>query len=100
MTSTGPSAQFFQKPETGFDAFDPAHTSPLVCWLASPAAANVSGNVFIVWGKEITVLGPPTKAATYHATEAWSVAEVGKHVGRHFEGKLPIKDSFIMPNNF
>ena len=100
MTSTGPSAQFFQKPESGFDAFDPAHTSPLVCWLASPAAANVSGNVFIVWGKEITVLGPPTKVATYHASEAWSVAEVGKQVGGHFEGKHPIKDSFIMPNNF
>ncbi len=100
MTSTGPSAQFFDKPETGFDAFDPAHTSPLVCYLASPAAANISGNVFIVWGKEITVLGPPTKAATFHAAEAWSVAEVAKHVGGHFQGKLPIKDSFIMPNNF
>ena len=100
MTLTGPTAQFFQKPETGFDAFDPAHTSPLVCYLASPAAANVSGNVFIVWGKEITVLGPPTKTATFHAAEAWSVAEVAKHVGGHFQGKQPIKDSFIMPNDF
>jgi hypothetical protein len=46
------------------------------------------------------VLGPPTKAATWHAADAWTVAEVGKQVGRHFEGKHPIKDSFIMPNNF
>jgi len=100
MTLTGPSAQFFQKPESGFDAFDPAHTSPLVCWLASPAAANVSANVFIVWGREITVLASPVKAATYHAPESWSVGEVGRQLGAHFLGKQPVKDSFITPNTF
>ena len=100
MTLTGPTAQFFQKPETGFDALDPAHTSPLVCWLASPSAANVSGNVFIVWGREISVLASPSKAATYHASDAWTVGEVGRHLGAHFAGKQPVKDSFITPNTF
>jgi 3-oxoacyl-[acyl-carrier protein] reductase len=100
MTLTGPTAQFFQKPESGFDAFDPIHVTPLVCYLASPAAANISGNLFIVWGKEINVLGHPTKVGDFHAREAWTVEEVAKQVGGFFQGKQPIKDSFITPNNF
>ncbi len=100
MTLTGPTAQFFQKPESGFDAFDPIHVTPLVCYLASPSAANISGNLFIVWGKEIEVLGHPTKVARFDAGGAWSVDEVAKQVGGFFQGKQPIKDSFITPNNF
>jgi hypothetical protein len=41
--------------EEGFDAMAPENVSPLVGWLASPAAADVSGQVFIVWGSEITL---------------------------------------------
>ena len=100
MTLTGPTAQYFEKPESGFDAFDPVHSTPLVCYLASPAAANISGNVFIVWGKEILVLGHPKKTGEFHAGEAWSYDEVAKHVGGFFQGKHPIKDSFIMANDF
>lgn len=100
MTLTGPTAQFFQKPESGFDAFDPIHVTPLVCWLASPAAAHVSGNVFIVWGREIAVLSGPAKAGEFHAADAWNVDEVGRQLGGFFAGKAPIKDSFITANDF
>ncbi len=41
--------------DEGFDAMAPENVSPLVGWLASPAAADVSGQVFIVWGSEITL---------------------------------------------
>jgi NAD(P)-dependent dehydrogenase (short-subunit alcohol dehydrogenase family) len=42
--------------ESGFDMVAPENISPLVGYLASPAAATVSGQVFIVWGDEVQVV--------------------------------------------
>jgi NAD(P)-dependent dehydrogenase (short-subunit alcohol dehydrogenase family) len=41
--------------EGQFDEWDPANISPVVGWLASPAAADVTGQVFIVWSDEVQV---------------------------------------------
>ena len=41
--------------DTKFDALDPANISPLVCWLGSPEAAGVTGQVFLVAGDRIGV---------------------------------------------
>ncbi len=100
MTLVGQTAQFFEKPEEGFDTFDPDNVSPLVAWLASPAASNVSGNVFIVWGKQIAVMEYPKHAADFESDAAWTVESVGRELGRFFEGKEPVKDSFIVPSVF
>lgn len=100
MTLVGQTAQFFEKPEEGFDTFAPENVSPLVGYLASPAAANISGNVFIVWGKQISVMEYPKRAADFENEEAWSFDAVAKSVGGFFEGKEPIKDSFIVPPIF
>lgn len=43
-------------PEDGFDKWDPANVSPVVAWLASPAAANVTGQVFVTFGSTVKVL--------------------------------------------
>ena len=40
----------------GFDPVAPENISPLVGYLASPAAAGVSGQTFIVWGDEVQVV--------------------------------------------
>jgi 3-oxoacyl-[acyl-carrier protein] reductase len=42
--------------EGQFDAWAPENISPLVGWLASPDAADVSGQTFIVWGSEIQLV--------------------------------------------
>jgi 3-oxoacyl-[acyl-carrier protein] reductase len=97
MTMTGITAPIFQKPEEGFDVFDPEHVAPLVTYLASPAAANISGNVFIVWGRQIAVLGHPERAAEFQTPDAWTFESVASEVGGYFEGKKPIEDSFIVP---
>ena len=100
MTLVGSTAQFFEKPEEGFDTFDPDNVSPLVGWLASPAAAKVSGNVFIVWGKQISVMEYPKRAADFDSPEKWNHESVGATLGRFFEDKEPVKDSFIVPPIF
>ena len=100
MTLVGSTAQFFEKPEEGFDTFDPDNVSPLVGWLASPAAAKVSGNVFIVWGKQISVMEYPKRAADFDSADKWSHESVGATLGSFFEGKEPVKDSFIVPPIF
>ena len=97
MTMVGQNVQWFKEPEEGFDVFNPSHVTPLVSYLASPAAQNISGNVFIVWGKEIAVLGYPKRDGEFHCDDVWTRDEVVKHVGGFFEGKEPIKDSFIAP---
>lgn len=97
MTMTGVTAEIFAKPESGFDAFAPEHVTPLVSYLASPDAANISGNVFIVWGKSIAVLGYPERAGEFSVDDVWTHERVSAKVGGFFEGKQPIRDSFIVP---
>ncbi|KYC29494.1 Oxidoreductase, short chain dehydrogenase/reductase family [Sterolibacterium denitrificans] len=97
MTSTGPIAAMFEKPESGFDYFAPEHISPLVGYLASPRAANVSGEVFVVWGKQISVVQRPTVGPNFDSDEAWSVDGVARHLGDYFAKRTPVKDGFAVP---
>jgi NAD(P)-dependent dehydrogenase (short-subunit alcohol dehydrogenase family) len=52
-TAMTASMTMFDAPAEGFDRFDPANVSPIVVWLASDAAADVSGQVFIVIGGDV-----------------------------------------------
>ena len=71
--------------------------APLVGYLASPAAQNISGNVFIVWGKEIAVLESTKRAGEFQAgDEGWNHDAVAEKLNAFFDGKEPIKDSFIV----
>ncbi len=97
MTMTGVTAEAFAKPADGFDAFSPEHVTPLVSYLASPAAANISGNVFIVWGKSIAVLGYPKRDGEFDVDDVWTHEQVSDQIGGFFADKEPIKDSFIVP---
>jgi 3-oxoacyl-[acyl-carrier protein] reductase len=52
MTASVPGAEeYMQGPE-----WDPGNIAPLVCFLASDAAADVSGQVFVVWGTRIHLM--------------------------------------------
>jgi NAD(P)-dependent dehydrogenase (short-subunit alcohol dehydrogenase family) len=47
-------ADMMRKPESGFDAMDPANISPLVVWLGSDAC-DVTGRMFEIAGGELSV---------------------------------------------
>ena len=97
MNDSGPLAAMFKKPEEGFDTFAPENVSPLVGWLASPLAARVSGYVFVIWGKDVTVVSRPRFGETFHSEERWTVDTLQQQLGPHFEKLELIKDGYTVP---
>lgn len=96
MTDAGPTAPIFAKPEDGFDTFAPEHVAPLVGYLASPNSANSSGNVYLVWGKSISVLSAPGHQADFESAEPWNYKSVDGVLTPFLADKTPIADSFIV----
>jgi 3-oxoacyl-[acyl-carrier protein] reductase len=58
-----------EAPADGPDPINPEYVAPLVTYLASPAAANINGEVFVVHGGVAAVMAPPTVSATFLAKE-------------------------------
>jgi len=69
-------AEMMAKPESGFDAMDPANISPLVVWLGS-AACNVSGRVFECAGGLISLADGWQVGAEFDKGAKWEPAEIG-----------------------
>jgi 3-oxoacyl-[acyl-carrier protein] reductase len=97
MTLKGPMGVFFQKPAEGFDNMDPANATPLFAYLCTPAAANITANLFIVWGRQVQVVGRLRPEATFDSEAAWTLDGVHQHLGPYFEKKQPIADGFPVP---
>lgn len=71
MTEVNPK---FTKPEEGFDKYDPENISPMVAFLASDHAADVSGQVFIVLGDQVHRIRPTEIANSItNGQQKWSV---------------------------
>ena len=64
-------------PADGFDAGDPANISPLVVWLGSAEARQVTGRVFNVRGGSISVAEPWHAGPEADKHERWEPAELG-----------------------
>ncbi|WP_322766892.1 SDR family oxidoreductase [Frankia sp. Cr1] len=70
-------AGYGQVEEGAFDNRAPEHVSPLVGWLASPAAADITGQIFHVYGSVVSVFRGWEVAATIDAGErAWTTEEL------------------------
>jgi NAD(P)-dependent dehydrogenase (short-subunit alcohol dehydrogenase family) len=72
------------------DPMAPEHVAPLVTYLASPAAASINGEVFVVHGGVAAVMEPPRVRATFQAAEhgspdgMWSLDTVHAALGPAF----------------
>ena len=79
-------AEMMRKPESGFDAMDPANVSPLVVWLGSVEAGSVSGRVFEVEGAKLSVADGWRYTEPADKGERWDPAELGPVVTRLIDG--------------
>ena len=65
------------------DPLSPEHVVTLVRFLASPAADKVNGQVFIVYGPQVTLVSAPTAEHRFRADgAAWDRAELSATLQR------------------
>jgi hypothetical protein len=62
-----------------FDEWDPLNVGPAVAWLASDAAADVTGQVFVVFGGRIHRMGGWTMEAEIERPGRWTAADIEQH---------------------
>ena len=91
MTSAVPAmAERMKKPEDGsFDHFAPENVSNLLAWLASSAAAHVTGRIFEAEGGRICICDGWRTTEGVDRGAAWKPAEVGTAVEQLLAEEIP-----------
>jgi NAD(P)-dependent dehydrogenase (short-subunit alcohol dehydrogenase family) len=80
----------WKAPEEGMDPLAVEHVSPLVAYLASPAADKVNGQVFVVHGGMVVLMQRPVVEERWDSKlETFTVEELASAVGPYFDGKTP-----------
>lgn len=84
MTEVNPK---FAKPAEGFDKYDPANVSPMVAYLASDHASDISGQTFIVLGDQVYRIRPTEIAGSVAAGgRKWTVEALATAKAELFGG--------------
>lgn len=74
----------------GLDLLAPERVGTLVSYLASPASAEVNGQVFVVYGDFVALLAPPTVEQKFTAADGtFSVEELDAQLTSYFVGRSP-----------
>jgi 3-oxoacyl-[acyl-carrier protein] reductase len=72
--------EMFAKPETGPDPYDPAHAAKVVRWLSGPGADDVTGQVLLVVGRRVGVVGPMAVQGKITLDHEWTVDDLAASV--------------------
>lgn len=76
------------------DPYAPEHVAPLVAYLAAPAAAHITGQLFVVYGGMVTVVAAPTVAQRFDTGQGvFDLAELDRTVGSYFADR-DLNDGF------
>jgi NAD(P)-dependent dehydrogenase (short-subunit alcohol dehydrogenase family) len=73
-------AETMARPDSGFDAVDPANVSPIVAWLASEDSADVTGRVIEIEGGRICVEEGWRHGPAVDIGRRWDADDVGPTV--------------------
>jgi NAD(P)-dependent dehydrogenase (short-subunit alcohol dehydrogenase family) len=72
------------------DPLSPEHVVTLVRFLASPAAKDVNGQVFIVYGPQVTLVSAPSVEHRFAAdAQAWDPGKLSDALQDYFAGRDP-----------
>ncbi|WP_024442227.1 MULTISPECIES: 3-oxoacyl-ACP reductase [unclassified Mycobacterium] len=92
---TAMTADVFGEAKVGegeIDPLSPEHVVTLVRFLASPASAAVSGQVFVVYGPEVTLMAAPAVERKFSADgQAWDPAGLSDTLANYFAGRDPAR---------
>ena len=85
------------RPAEGPDPLDPEHVTPLVTYLAGPAAERINGEVFVVHGGVAAVMNPPSIRAVFRADTPdgmWTLPAVHDALAAEFADGSPDSPGF------
>ncbi len=89
---TAMTADVFGPDESGqtIDPYSAEHVAPLVTYLASPAAARISGQVFIVYGGMVALMAAPVVEQRFDTGgDQWTPDELDTSLGGYFADRDP-----------
>jgi 3-oxoacyl-[acyl-carrier protein] reductase len=91
---------FGEAPAEGIDPLSVDHIAPLVTYLASPASAAISGQVFVAYGQMVALAAAPTVEKRFDASgPTWTVADLDGALGSYFTDRDPTQ-SFVASDFF
>lgn len=89
---TAMTAAVFGEDNSGktIDPYSAEHVAPLVAYLASPAAARITGQLFVVYGGMVALIGAPVVEQRFDTTgDVFDLAELDRSLGGYFEDRDP-----------